>query len=300
MARTLTLSICEARVQMGNLSGMNRRSWRRKVLLCSAISILSIRGPARGEEISVTPGGLVRWSGEGIEKCALGDRSWEPLAGDCWFPIDLLTEKGPLEVIRWRAGERETKVIQVAAYPYEVQRITLEDDSQVNLSAADLERVRGENQRIAQLWSLESPRQFKLPLASPLDPLPPGGRFGSRRFFNDQPRSPHSGVDFSADFGTPVLAAATGVVALTGDFFFSGRSVFLDHGDGLISMYFHLSGIAVAAGETVNRGEVVGLVGATGRATGPHLHFGIRWHRARIDPQLLMASRDRILAVPSL
>lgn len=285
---------------MGNLSGMIRKSWGRAALLCTAVSTLSVGGSARAQGISVAPGGLVRWPGEAIERCALGDRSWEPLAGECWFPIDLLSREGPLELVRWRAGERETTVIQVGAYPYEVQRITLEDDAKVNLSAADLERVRRENQKIAQLWGLDSPRQFRLPLTSPLDPLPSGGRFGSRRFFNDQPRSPHSGVDFSAELGTPVLAAAAGRVALTGDFFFSGRSVFLDHGDGLISMYFHLSGIAVATGEAVRRGEVLGLVGATGRATGPHLHFGIRWHRARIDPQLLLASPERIVAVPSL
>jgi len=285
---------------MDNLSTMARQPLLRTPLILIVTLTLWSSGVARSEEISVAPGSLVRWPGERIEKCSIGDRSWEPLAGECWFPIDLLTLEGPLEVARWRRGEREKTILQVASYPYEVQRITLQDDSQVNLSVEDLERVRRENQKIAGLWGLESPRQFRFPLAPPLDPLPTGGRFGSRRFFNDQPRSPHSGADFAADSGTPVLATATGTVALSGDFFFSGKSVFLDHGDGLISMYFHLSGIAVEQGDSVDRGEILGLVGATGRATGPHLHFGVRWHRARIDPQLLLAPTDQIRAVPSL
>lgn len=278
---------------------MTRQPLHRAPLILLVSLTLWGSGVIRSEEISVAPGSLVRWPGEAIEKCSLGDRSWQPLAGECWFPIDLLSPEGPLKLVRWRDGTREETVLRVSSYPYEVQRITLQDDSQVNLSAADLERVRKENHRIAGLWSLESARRFSLPLAPPLNPLPSGGRFGSRRFFNDQPRSPHSGADFVADSGTPVLAAAAGTVALAGDFFFSGKSVFLDHGDGLVSMYFHLSGIAVEQGDSVDRGEILGLVGATGRATGPHLHFGVRWHRARIDPRLLLSPTDQIRAVPS-
>jgi murein DD-endopeptidase MepM/ murein hydrolase activator NlpD len=87
-------------------------------------------------------------------------------------------------------------------------------------------------------------------------------------------------------------------VALAGDFFFSGGSVFLDHGDGLISMYFHLQELAVEQGRDVKRGEVIGSVGQTGRATGPHLHMGLRWRGARIDPSLLLVSTEQIPTIP--
>ena len=253
-----------------------------------AIVFASLSVEAYGLAPQVAPGGLVRWPGEGVDRCGLQDRTWLPLAGDCWYAIDLLTPQGTITVSRWREGLREVQDVRVGAYPYEVQYITLENDSQVNLSQENLERVRRENAAIAALWRRDSPRSFALPLGAPLENLPAGGRFGSRRFFNNQPRNPHTGADFAADAGTPILSVAAGTVALTGDFFFPGKSVFVDHGDGLISMYFHLSGIAVEMGDEVDRGEILGLVGQSGRATGPHLHFGVRWHGARVDPLLLL------------
>ncbi|MEM1250263.1 MAG: M23 family metallopeptidase, partial [Acidobacteriota bacterium] len=129
---------------------------------------------------------------------------------------------------------------------------------------------------------------FQLPLAQPLERLPRGGRFGARRIINGEPRSPHTGADYAANQGTPVLAAADGVVRLAEEHFFGGNSVFLDHGDGLITMYLHLHEIFVDPGESVTRGSVIGTVGSTGRSTGPHLHFGIRWRGARVDPAFLL------------
>jgi murein DD-endopeptidase MepM/ murein hydrolase activator NlpD len=178
-----------------------------------------------------------------------------------------------------------------------VQHIELQDDSQVNLSPASLERARRETARVEALWSLRTPRRFTLPLAPPLEKLPAGGRFGSRRFFNGEPRSPHSGADYAAAQGTPVLAVAPGRVVLAADHFFSGKSVFVDHGDGLLSMSFHLSGLAVAEGDEVAAGEILGLVGATGRATGPHLHFGLRWRGARVDPADLLRAPEGLPAL---
>jgi len=262
--------------------------------------VISILGgaPIWSAGVTVSPGSLVRWPGEGIEKCGQGDRSWKPMAGECWYPIDLLASEGAVSVARWRGGNREERSLQVGSYPYEVQYITLQDDSQVHLSSENLERVQKENRLIAALWGRESPRSFELPLGPPLESLPEGGRFGSRRFFNNQPRSPHTGADFAAQSGMPILSVAAGTVALTGDFFFPGKSVFVDHGDGLISMYFHMSGIAVEKGDEVQRGEILGLVGQSGRTTGPHLHFGIRWHGARVDPELLLASPDTLTVIP--
>ncbi len=240
--------------------------------------------PAR----AVAPGGMVVWQGAGTTRCGQGGATWEPLGDRCWYPIDLLAPAGGLELARWRGGRRDTARVEVTDYPYDVQHIRLDDDSRVHLSPSDLARSRREAARVRQLWARRGARRFELPLSPPLAELPAGGRFGSRRFFNDQPRSPHSGADFAAAEGTPVLAAADGVVALADDLFFSGKSVFLDHGDGLVTMYFHLSELAVEPGAEVARGQRIGRVGQTGRATGPHLHFGARWRGARIDPAQLL------------
>jgi murein DD-endopeptidase MepM/ murein hydrolase activator NlpD len=183
---------------------------------------------------------------------------------------------------------REVSIVEVGEYPYEVQRITLEGDTHVNLSAADLARVRLDQKAVGALWNSSSSRRFGLPLGPPLRSLPTGGRFGARRYFNDQPRSPHTGTDFAAPSGSEVLSTAAGRVVLSDDLFFSGQSIFVDHGDGLVSMYFHLRERAVEIGDEVIRGEVIGRVGQTGRATGPHLHFGLRWRGARIDPALML------------
>jgi murein DD-endopeptidase MepM/ murein hydrolase activator NlpD len=218
------------------------------------------------------------------------------VAGTCWYPVDLLQAEGAASLGRIRLGEVEQVTIRVGPYPYPVQELTVED-SMVNLSDKDLARAKAEAQQVAALWDRRGPRRFTLPLHPPLRQLSPGRSFGARRIFNGEPRSPHSGVDFRGAAGTPVLAAAAGRVALAASHFFPGNSVFIDHGGGLISMYFHLDTMTVAEGEEVDRGQVIGTVGSTGRSTGPHLHFGVRWHGARIDPNLLLGPVEATPAV---
>lgn len=266
----------------------------RLTLALVVLLALQPMGPAAAGEPSVAPGTVVTWPGERIERCGMSGAKWDPLAGACWYAVDLLAPAGMLELGRWSDGVLETRRIRVADYPYPVQHIELADDSQVALSAEDLARVGRENAQIGLLWARRNAPRFRLPLTPPLEQLPEGGRFGARRFFNGQPRSPHSGADYAAGAGTSVLAVADGEVALTGDFFFPGRSVFLDHGDGLVTMYFHLSRIDVEDGAQVERGQTIGSVGQTGRATGPHLHFAARWRGARVDPALLLAPDDVI------
>ena len=169
------------------------------------------------------PGTLVRWPGPGITACAIGGRRFEPIAGACLYPIDLLHPPGAQRLLRWRAGHREARTVRVGRFDYPVQRLTL-PPGMVELSAADAERVRRESREVARLWARGGERRFTLPLQAPLDPLPEGGGFGSRRVINGRPRSPHGGTDFGAPEGTPVLAAADGVVALVADHFFSGHS----------------------------------------------------------------------------
>jgi murein DD-endopeptidase MepM/ murein hydrolase activator NlpD len=238
----------------------------------------------------------VRWPGEGLEWCALGQTRFEPLDGACYYPVDLLRRAGPLSLARGRRGSRESATVQVGRFDYPVQKLTL-PRHMVELSPEDLERVRRENREMARLWTTEGPRRFALPLEAPLDPLPAGGRFGHRRVINGSPRSPHGGVDYPAAAGSPVLAAADGTVAMVADQFFGGNAVFVDHGDGLVSMYMHLSRVDVAEGTAVRRGQRVGAVGSTGRATGPHLHFGVRWRGARVDPALLLGDPSRIPSI---
>lgn len=171
---------------------------------------------------------------------------------------------------------------------YSVQRLTLPRPF-VELDAATLERVSREKAVLDHLWEGQTPaRYWRGPFRLPLEGAPSGFGFGVRRVINGEPRAPHTGEDFAAAAGAPVLAANAGSVALVADQFFAGKLVVLDHGLGLFSMYFHLAESLVAAGEQVTRGQVIGRVGSTGRATGPHLHWGVRLHGARIDPEALL------------
>ncbi len=244
--------------------------------------------------VTVRPGGVARWQGEGTTACSSGGRVWEPLGATCYFPVDL-EATGTITVERVRGGVSEHAVLEVGRYPYPEQHLQV-DDRMVRLSKADLERTRRESAQVARLWALQTRPRFTLPLAAPLPAAVEGGNFGARRVFNGEPRSPHSGIDYKAAAGTPVLAVAPGRVVLVGDHFFAGKSVYVDHGGGLISMVFHLSRVLVKEGQEVAVGQVLGKVGATGRATGPHLHLGLRWHGARVDPGLLLAG-DAAFAV---
>ncbi len=237
---------------------------------------------------SVRPGAIVRWPGDGIVDCRIGERRFAPLAGVCYFPVDLLAT-GKIEVERRTAAGVERRTLTVASYPYPTESLTGVEEKYVSPPAAELARIEREQRETAAVFARATPRQFTLPLGAPLAVLPEGGRFGSRRIFNGEARSPHGGTDFKAAPGTVVFAAADGVVALAAGQYFAGNAVYLDHGDGLITMSFHLSAILVKPGEAVKRGQPIGKVGATGRVTGPHLHFGARWRGAKIDPQLLLA-----------
>ncbi len=260
-----------------------------------AVMLAAAPGSA-APSVVARPGSVVRWSGAGITSCEAGGRVWAPLGGACYFAVDL-DDKGVIEVARRRGGRTEHARIRVGDYPYPVQRLEVEE-KMVHLSPDDAARAEREAAAIAALWRRETRPRVELPLGAPLAELPAGGRFGARRVFNGEPRSPHSGADYAAAAGTPVLAAGNGVVALAGDLFFSGNSVFLDHGDGLVTMYFHLSRIDVREGDEVRRGQVVGLVGSTGRSTGAHLHFGARWHGARVDPALLLGPAEALPELP--
>jgi murein DD-endopeptidase MepM/ murein hydrolase activator NlpD len=170
---------------------------------------------------------------------------------------------------------------------FPTQHLTLPKDK-VDLTEEDLARVKAEQEQVRTALSGASPqrlwsRAFLEPVHGHIS-----GAFGRARIINGQPRNPHNGEDIAAPLGTEVVAMNDGVVRLTADHFFSGKGVFLDHGLGLYSMYFHLSEVLVKDGEPVKRGGVVGRVGATGRASGPHLHLGVKINGARVNPYSLM------------
>jgi murein DD-endopeptidase MepM/ murein hydrolase activator NlpD len=182
-------------------------------------------------------------------------------------------------------GEQRLRVLD-ARFP--VQHLTLPRPF-VELDAATLERVNREKAALDRLWEAVTPdRLWRGPFRLPLEGAGPGAGFGERRIINGEPRSPHTGVDFPAPAGAEVLAANAGIVVMVTDHFFSGRSVILDHGLGLYTMYFHLQEGLVRPGQRVDRGQVIASVGSSGRATGPHLHWGARLLGARIDPRALL------------
>lgn len=253
-------------------------------------SVAPPAAPSSAAGPTVRPGSVVRWPDadrSATTECRQGESRSEPLWGTCFYPIDLATPPGELELVRVRHGREERRTVRVGDDPYPTQELTV-DDSQVNLSPADEARAAREQAHMVELFDGRTPRRFALPLRRPLEPLPAAGRFGSRRIFNGQPRSPHTGADYAAKTGTRVHAVADGTVVLTASYFFPGNAVIVDHGDGLFSMYFHLSKTSVREGEKVSAGQAIGAVGATGRVTGPHLHLGIRWRGARVDPEVLL------------
>jgi murein DD-endopeptidase MepM/ murein hydrolase activator NlpD len=245
-------------------------------------------GVGARQALEVRPGSVVRWAGDDTVECRQDGETFAPLAGACDFPIDLLAT-GRMVVERRTAKGSERRTLAIAAYPYPTESLTGVEEKYVSPPAAELARIEREQQETAAVFRRRSPRDFTLPLAAPLAVLPEGGRFGARRIFNGESRSPHGGTDFKAAPGTTVFAAADGIVALAAGQYFAGNAVYLDHGDGLVTMTFHLSEILVKTGATVKRGQAIGKVGATGRVTGPHLHFGVRWRGAKVDPQLLLA-----------
>lgn len=186
-------------------------------------------------------------------------------------------------------GPRETHTLTVLPRIFDIQSITGVPQKYVEPSPADMKRIQEEQRLIREARAKQSligdfAGGFNWPVTGPIS-----GVFGSQRVFNGQPRAPHNGVDIAAPSGTPIHAAADGTVALAGpDLFFNGNLMILDHGLGFTTVYAHMSEFLVKQGDRVTKGQVIGKVGATGRVTGPHLHWGANWSGVGVDPALLV------------
>ena len=192
-----------------------------------------------------------------------------------------------IDIVYPQRTERRSLSVLVMKEAYPEQRLTL-PSNMVDLDKKTLARVETESKAVHEAFAGFVPHplwkgRFVEPVRGKIS-----GRFGSRRVINGQPRKPHSGEDIAAPKGTPVVAMNDGMVRLTADHFFSGKGVIVDHGLGLFSMYFHLSSVDVGHGQVVKKGQVIGKVGSTGRATGPHLHWGVRLNGSRVDPYSLL------------
>jgi murein DD-endopeptidase MepM/ murein hydrolase activator NlpD len=205
--------------------------------------------------------------------------------------IDLQDEPGIHELtVKVQAGEQSqtlTYRVQVLREKFHVERLTL-PKNKVDLDEKSLARWQAEQAQVKEMLANDSRTKFWQ--AGFVEPVSGKrtGIFGSVRIMNGQARNPHNGEDIGAPLGTEVVATNDGIVRLTVDHVFSGKGVFLDHGLGLYSMYFHLSEVLVKDGDVVKAGEIVGKVGATGRATGPHLHWGVKLNGARVNPYALL------------
>jgi hypothetical protein len=201
------------------------------------------------------------------------------------IPLDTLP--GEMEISVASGSTATIKRIAIKVKNYPEQRLRIKDQRKVEPNPDDLARIAGEKETteaIKRSFSESMPQtDFALPANGPLS-----SRFGLRRIFNGLPRNPHAGLDVAVGIGAPIKTPAAGIVANTGEYFFNGNTVFIDHGQGLISAYMHLSRIDVRRGQPVKKGEILGAAGATGRVTGPHLHWAVILNNTPVDPELFL------------
>ncbi|MGB5166323.1 MAG: peptidoglycan DD-metalloendopeptidase family protein [Woeseiaceae bacterium] len=256
------------------------------LLLISAVALAQPASSARpggivfvdvGPVASAAP--VVEYRGKRV-LILKGDTQWTAAVG---VPLD--ASIGELSVT---ASDGRSYAVAIEEHSYREQRLTIKNQSYVTPDQEQLDRVAKE--RVIIDNSLNNWREQELESISLKTPVdgPRSSSFGLRRFFNEQPRSPHKGMDIAANAGTPIIAPKAGIVTATGDFFFNGNTVLLDHGQGFVTMYCHMSEIGVEYGQTVAAGERLGAVGATGRVTGAHLHFGTYLNGTAVDPAILL------------
>jgi murein DD-endopeptidase MepM/ murein hydrolase activator NlpD len=267
-------------------------------MIRAAILFATLSAAAHADELpreSRVPGGiaLIEIPGGDLAPTALIEtrRAAVIRHEDRWLAvvgIPLATAPGS-QKLKVTTGKGTVEVpFQVVDKRYRTQHLTIKNQRQVDPNPEDLKRIEAERVRSdAALSRFTTEGTPVFALRSPVAGMR-SDSYGSRRVFNGQPRSPHSGMDIAAAKGTPIHSPAAGTVVEAGDFFFNGNTLYIDHGYGLVTMYCHLSEIKVKVGDKLATGDLLGTVGATGRVTGPHLHWGVALNRAMVDPGLFL------------
>lgn len=217
---------------------------------------------------------------------------WQAIVG---IPLSASPGEQELDVAWGEGGPIARHYFEVSPKEYPTQRITIKNRRMVNPNAQDLERIAQERERKRRAKASWSQTDPQLAFLQPVDGQI-SGSFGRRRVFNGQPRNPHSGMDIAAPRGTPVKAPAAGRVVEVGNFFFSGNVIYIEHGQGLVTLYAHLDSVDVEKGQQVQAGQVIGRVGATGRVTGPHLHWSVGLNNTWVDPALFLPPVEPVSA----
>ena len=217
------------------------------------------------------------------------DEQWLAVVG-----VPLTAKVGTQTLTVKSAGKTTKTRFKITDKAYPTQYIEIKDKRKVNPTNYDMTRINAEKALINAALEHWTEGNVALNFAWPIEGRV-SGLFGRRRVFNGQPRNPHSGMDIAAPTGTEIHAPADGVIRNTGNYFFNGNTVFIDHGQGLVTMFCHMNNIGVKAGQIIKQGEVIGTVGMTGRVTGPHLHLGVSLNDARVEPRLFFPERDAML-----
>jgi len=247
------------------------------------------------EQTAAFPGGIYAWQiPKGASRVTFADKPVLIHDGYALVGIPVSHRLGAAKISYRQAQKTKEHTFDIVAKKYTEQHITLENKALVNPPAETLTRIREEGVRQRALYARHAAQtQLSQGFIKPLEGITTS-LYGHRRFFNGEPRSPHSGLDIAADEGTPIAAAGTGTVTLADNLYFNGNTIFLDHGQGLITMYCHMSELRVKEGDVVAVGDTIGLVGATGRATGPHLHWSVSLNGYRVDPEVFMQTLENV------
>ena len=252
--------------------------------------LLAFASPAHALELSgqFMQGGMVTGTVQPGSEVTLDGESLDIAANGAFvFGFGRNAKAVATLVVTGPGGDRQARELTIAAQTYDVQNIKGLPARKVTPNPDDVKRIKADNSKI---WSVRAtmtpdPRfvsGFIWPVTGPIS-----GVFGSQRILNGKPKNPHNGVDVAAPKGTEIVAPAAGVVVLThDDMFYTGKTLMIDHGLGLTSVYAHMDSILVVEGQVVSQGTPIGSIGNTGRTTGPHLHWGLTWKGTHLDPKL--------------
>jgi murein DD-endopeptidase MepM/ murein hydrolase activator NlpD len=257
------------------------------LLICSSINAQQTLLHVTVLPSSIYPGDVVRVDVAGADAFSASVFGKQIQDGLIGVDLDMKPGVYPLKV-EASQGRVATLSLRILPKAFPVRRLSVAP-SFVNPPAEELSRIARELKTTEGIFHSASSRKWKGPFLFPVDGTP-NSNFGTRSYYNGRRRSPHAGVDFVGATGTPIRAANYGVVAFAESLYFTGNTVIVDYGGGLFSLFAHLSEFKVKSGDTVSPDTVVGLVGATGRVTGPHLHWSVRLQGARVDPLSLVAA----------